>query len=173
MGVSLSAYESIEEAKEALDILFFKVEDLMEIEPMMAESAGLAVSKDMILRAVKKYENADDVVILSMEDASGNLKEKGFSSSLSILNIDAMVNGNKKSYNWVVKCASGQAHHALLSNKMKTHQRELEVSFYTTLLPKIEDFLASKGEEVILSNFCEIPFSAWTEQDKVQIMQNI
>ena len=49
------------------------------------------------------HEKAKDVTIKKMEDASGNVKGEWFMSALVILKVEAIVNGESKSYSWVVQ----------------------------------------------------------------------
>eukprot|EP00092_Neocalanus_flemingeri_P008482 GFUD01009139.1.p1 GENE.GFUD01009139.1~~GFUD01009139.1.p1 ORF type:complete len:452 (-),score=161.32 GFUD01009139.1:183-1538(-) len=132
---------------------------------------GPAVTEERILRAIKSHEKAEDVTIVTMEDASGNVKGEGFMSSLVNLKVEAMVDGKKKSYAWVLKSIPREPNKAIMSMKVKADERE--ESFFRILLPKLRDFLTSKGVPELLPTFCPVPYSAWTEDDKVLIMQNL
>jgi len=135
------------------------------------QDPGPAVTEERILRAIKSHEKAEDVTIVTMEDASGNVKGEGFMSSLVNLKVEAIVDGKKKSYAWVLKSMPREPNRAIMSMKFKADERE--ENFFGTLLPKLKDFLSSKGVPELLPNFCSIPYSAWTEDDKVLIMQNL
>ena len=99
------------------------------------QDPGPAVTEERILRAIKSHEKAEDVTIVTMEDASGNVKGEGFMSSLVILKVEAMVDGNKKSYSWVLKSMPREPNRAIMSMKFKADERE--ENFFGTLLPKI------------------------------------
>ena len=58
-----------------------------------------------------------------------------------------------------------------MSMKLKADERE--VNFFGNLLPKLKDFLSLKNASGLLPNFCSVPYSAWTEDDKVLIMNNL
>jgi len=132
---------------------------------------GPAVTEERILRAVKKHEKAEEVTIVKMEDASGNVKGEGFMSALVILKVEAIVNGQNKTYNWVVKSMPREVNRAIMSLKIKADERE--VNFFGNLLPALKDFLSSKGVSELLPNFCSVPYSSWTEEEKVLIMENL
>jgi len=132
---------------------------------------GPAVTEDRILRAVKKHENTEDVTIEKMEDSAGNIKGEGFMSALVILKVEAVVDGQKKSYSWVIKSVPREVNRAVMSMKFKADERE--INFFGNLLPALKKFLSLKGLPELLPNFCSVPFCSWTEKDKVLVMQNL
>ena len=132
---------------------------------------GPAVTEERILRAVKSHENSSNVSIVKLEDASGNVKGEGFMSALVILKVEAIVDGQTKTYSWVIKSMPREANKAMMSIRLRADERE--VNFFGDLLPALKDFLSSKGFPDLLPNFCSVPYSAWTEDDKVLIMHNL
>ena len=86
---------------------------------------GPAVTEERILRVIKRHEKVEDVTILTMEDASGNVKGEGFMSALIHLTVEAMVKGEKKSYSWVVKSTPRDPNRAVMSLKFKADEREV------------------------------------------------
>jgi len=132
---------------------------------------GPAVTEERILRAVKSHEKSNNVSIVKLEDASGNVKGEGFMSALVILKVEAIVDGQTKTYSWVIKSMPREVNKAMMSIKLRADERE--VNFFGDLLPALKDFLSSKGLPDLLPNFCSVPYSAWTEDDKVLIMQNL
>jgi len=135
------------------------------------QDPGPAVTEERILRALKKHENTENVTIVNMEDASGNVKGEGFMSSLAILKLEALVDGTKKSYSWVLKSVPREPNKAIMSMKFRADERE--ANFFGKLLPKLKEFLSSKNLSDLLPNLCPVPYCAWTDQDKVLIMQNL
>ena len=117
------------------------------------------------------HEKAEEVTIVKMEDASGNVKGEGFMSALVILKVEAIVNGQNKTYNWVVKSMPREVNRAIMSLKIKADERE--VNFFGNLLPALKEFLSSKGVSELLPNFCSVPYNSWTEEEKVLIMENL
>jgi len=135
------------------------------------QDPGPAVTEERILRAVKSHERSNNVSIVKLEDASGNVKGEGFMSALVILKVEAIVDGQTKTYSWVIKSMPREVNKAMMSIKLRADERE--VNFFGDLLPALKDFLSSKGLPDLLPNFCSVPYSAWTEDDKVLIMQNL
>ena len=132
---------------------------------------GPAVTEERILRAVKSHERSNNVSIVKLEDASGNVKGEGFMSALVILKVEAIVDGQTKTYSWVIKSMPRDVNRAMMSIRLRADERE--VNFFGKLLPALKDFLSAKGLPDLLPNFCSVPYSAWTEDDKVLIMQNL
>jgi len=132
---------------------------------------GPAVTEKRILRAIKNHEKAENVTIVTMEDSSGNVKGEGFMSSLVNLKVEAIVDGQRKVYAWVLKFVPREPNRAILSMRLRSDEREQ--FFFGTFLPQLKDFLSKKGVPELLPNFCSIPYSAWTEDDKILIMQNL
>jgi len=132
---------------------------------------GPAVTEERIIKAIKSHENTKSVTIVSMEDTSENEKGEGFTSNLEHIKIQAVVDGDKKSYAWVVKSMPRDPHRALMSLAYKADERE--ASFYGILVPQLKNFLSSKGIPELLPKLCSVPYSAWTEEDKVLIMENL
>jgi len=128
-------------------------------------------TEEKILRVLKQNEKTDDIIIVKMEDASGNVKGEGFMAALIILKVEAVVNRQHKTYSWVVKSMPREAKKAIMTMKFKLDERE--VDFFGHLLPAIKQFLSEKGVPELLPNFCSVPYSSWTEDDKVLIMQNL
>jgi len=135
------------------------------------QDPGPAVTEERILRAVKSHERSNNVSIVKLEDASGNVKGEGFMSALVILKVEAIVDGQPKTYSWVIKSMPREVNKAMMSIRLRADERE--VNFFGDLLPALKDFLSSKGLPNLLPNFCSVPYSAWTEDDKVLIMQNL
>jgi hypothetical protein len=95
---------------------------------------GPAVTEARILKAIKSHEKTENVALINMEDASGNVTEKGFCSTLENLKIQALVHGEKKSYAWVIKKSMPRdPNRALMSMAYKADERE--AIFYGTLIP--------------------------------------
>lgn len=132
---------------------------------------GPAVTEERIIRAVKSYEKAKDVIIQKMEDASGNVKGEGFMSALAILKVEAIVDGENKTYSWVVKSTPRELNKALMGIRIRTDERE--VNFFGKLLPTLKNFLTSQNLLEIMPKTCTIPYCSWTDDDKVLIMQNL
>jgi len=135
------------------------------------EDPGPPVTKERILRAIKSWEGAEDVEVEEIVEKEGNAKGEGFMSSLAFINVKAKVNGEAKSYDWVVKSTPREANRAHLSMNMASDEREAE--FYSTLMPMLKKFLAGKGLESLLPTTSSIPYSSWTEDEKVLIMQDL
>merc|ERR1712013_190706 len=132
---------------------------------------GPAITEERITRALRQHEKTDDISIVKMEDASGNVKGEGFMAALVILKVEALVDGKHKTYSWVVKSMPREAKKAIMTLKFKLDERE--VNFFGNLLPGIKEFLSAKGVPDLLPNFCSAPYSSWTEDDKILIMQNL
>ena len=67
------------------------------------EDPGPGITKERLIRAVKQYEDTEEVTINSLEDLGETAKGQGFMSSLNTVRVEALVNGKAKNYNWVVK----------------------------------------------------------------------
>jgi len=135
------------------------------------EDPGPPVTNERILRAVKSWEGTEDVEVHEIVEKEGNAKGEGFMSSLAFITVTAKVRGEAKSYEWVVKSTPREANRAKLSMNMASDERE--VAFYATLMPMLKKFLEGKGLESLLPTTSAIPYSSWTEDDKVLIMQDL
>ena len=69
---------------------------------MLVKRPGLS-ARERLVRAVKHHEKTENVDITSWQDLGETAKGEGFMSTLNSVNIKAVVNGNVKEYNWVVK----------------------------------------------------------------------
>jgi len=104
-------------------------------------------------------------------EKEGNAKGEGFMSSLAFITVKATVKGEAKSYEWVVKSTPREANRANLAMNMASDERE--VAFYSTLMPMLKKFLEGKGLESLLPTTSAIPYSSWTQDDKVLIMPDL
>ena len=66
------------------------------------EDPGPGVTDQRVLRVVKTHENTEDVTTVCVE-AEENESSKGFMSELVKIRVTALVEGETKVYNWVVK----------------------------------------------------------------------
>ena len=57
----------------------------------------------------RSWEGTDDVEVEEIVEKEGNAKGEGFMSSLAFINVKAKVNGEAKSYDWVVKSTPREA----------------------------------------------------------------
>jgi len=135
------------------------------------EDPGPPVTKERILRAVKSWERTEDVEVEEILEKEGNAKGEGFMSSLAFITVKATVRGEAKSYEWVVKSTPREANRANLAMNMASDERE--VAFYSTLMPMLKKFLEGKGLESLLPTTSAIPYSSWTQDDKVLIMPDL
>merc|ERR1711915_1169567 len=113
----------------------------------------------------------ENVELVAIERLSENEKGGGFTSTLEAIKVKALVNGQNKSYDWVVKSLPRDPNRALMSLAYKADEREAE--FYGVLVPKIAQFLTSKQVSGWLPYICSTPYSSWTEKEKVLIMDNL
>jgi len=135
------------------------------------EDPGPPVTKGRILKAVKSWEATEDAEVEEIVEKEGNAKGEGFMSSLAFITVKAKVKGEDKTYEWVVKSTPREANRANLSENMASDERE--VGFYSTLMPMLKKYLEGKGLESLLPMTSAIPYSSWTEGDKVLIMQDL
>jgi len=90
---------------------------------------------------------------------------------LAFITVKATVRGEAKSYEWVVKSTPREANRANLAMNMASDERE--VAFYSILMPMLKKFLEGKGLESLLPTTSAIPYSSWTQDDKVLIMPDL
>ena len=133
---------------------------------------GPIITPDRILRIVKTVENTDDVTVEDIIDRKGSEKGDGFLSDIEDVKVIAKVKGVKKEYLWMIKSTPREANRHIFSRKVFAAD-EREVRFFGELLPKMKKFAESKGKADLVADFCFIPFAAWTEDDKVLVMQNL
>ena len=67
------------------------------------EDPGPGITRERLTRAVKQYEDTEEVTINRWEDLGETAKGEGFMSTLNTVRVEAVVNGNVKEYNWVAK----------------------------------------------------------------------
>jgi len=132
---------------------------------------GPAVTPERILAALRNHEARQDVEITELKDSAGNVKGEGFMSSLACVSVEARVGGEARSYRWMVKSIPREPSRGCISLKMMTDERER--FFLAEFLPRLRCFLVDKGEPELLGEFCPVPYSAWTETEKVLIMDDL
>ena len=79
------------------------------------QDPGPAVTEERMLRALKKFEKTENVELVAIERLSENEKGEGFTSTLETIKVKALVNGQNKSYDWVVKSLPRDPNRALMS----------------------------------------------------------
>ena len=62
-----------------------------------------------ILRAIKSYEDSNEVKIIDIKEVE-NDEGLGFMSTLVKINIEALVDGKNKKYSWIVKALPRDIH---------------------------------------------------------------
>ena len=135
------------------------------------QDPGPAVIEKRILKAIKSYEKTDNVGNVTVEKAAGSKKGEGFTSTLESIKVGALVDGVHKSYAWVVKSMPRDPNRALMTLAYKADERE--AAFYGDFLPQIREFLRSKGMSDLMPRICSVPYTAWDEDDKVLIMDDL
>ena len=136
------------------------------------EDPGPAVTNDRIVRILKKIESTDDVVIESIQDHDGHEVGEGLASEMGVVEVQALINGENKSYNWVLKSTPRDPGRFHRSRYVFSHN-EREIRFFRDLLPRLQQFVKRKGGWFSLPTLCEAPFASWSEEDKVLVMQNL
>lgn len=144
------------------------------------EDPGPAVTNDRISRIIKEIEGTTEFVIESVEDQAGQEIEGGLGSDMGVVEVraqftkkvDEEIIEENKTYNWVIKSIPREIERFLVSRHVLSYN-EREIRFFKDFLPRLTEFANGKEGGFSMPSFNPTPFTAWNEEDKVLVMQNL
>ena len=133
---------------------------------------GPIITEKRISRMLSNIEDTNDIVVKQIITKSGSGKGDGFVSDILDVVVTALVKGKDKDYNWMVKSTPRDPNRWVLS-RLRLQFDEREVKFFRDLLPRFRKFAADKNKENLVPSFCPVPYTEWSEMDKILVMQNL
>eukprot|EP00095_Tigriopus_kingsejongensis_P003079 maker-scaffold664_size116482-snap-gene-0.21 protein:Tk03079 transcript:maker-scaffold664_size116482-snap-gene-0.21-mRNA-1 annotation:"AGAP013467-PA" len=106
-----------------------------------------------ILTILQKAEATQDVRIVTSDVKAGTEKGQNYSGQVLECQVEALVQGQSRSYHWMAKLPQDDPTKFLWGRAGRMEEKEIR--FYDDLVPSFEKFIAQKGASIKL-NYCPI-----------------